>query len=126
MTKKRVATIKKIFTFFGGLLVGFVNGFLGAGGGMIVVPLLRLLNKEDQKISHATAILVLLPISLISAIAYLINKNVQVNIIAITACGTFVGGLIGTFLLCKLRGKVIGYIFTIIMAISGIMMIIKS
>lgn len=126
MTIKRKQLRKNIFTILGGIFVGFINGFLGAGGGMIVVPLLTLLNKEEQKISHATAVMLILPISLVSAITYLINKQIDFQILLQTGVGTIIGGVIGTFALCKFKSEFIGYLFALIMVISGVMMIIKA
>ena len=48
-----------------GVVTGFCNGFFGGGGGMIVVPMLVLLLKLSPKKAHATAILIILPISVI-------------------------------------------------------------
>ena len=44
----------------GNILVGFfagiISGFFGAGGGLILVPFLTLILKEDEVISRATTI----------------------------------------------------------------------
>ena len=39
---------KSIGILFAGLIAGAVNGLFGAGGGMILVPLLSLLNALDD------------------------------------------------------------------------------
>ena len=49
-----------------GLVTGFANGLFGSGGGTIVVPAMeRFLGEEEHK-AHATAIAVILPLSLLS------------------------------------------------------------
>ena len=53
-----------------GLIIGFINGFFGGGGGMVVVPLLTKHYKLEQKEAQATAIAVMLPICIASAIIY--------------------------------------------------------
>lgn len=53
----------------GGLGVGLLNGLLGAGGGMVLVPLLAALGLGGKE-SHATSLLVILPLSLLSAGLY--------------------------------------------------------
>lgn len=53
-------------TAIAGLLAGAVNGLLGAGGGMILVPLLGFLpDMEDQEIFSAS-LGIMIPICLIS------------------------------------------------------------
>ena len=44
---------------FGGI-IGFLNGLLGAGGGMVAVPVLK--KEMDTKQAHATSIAVIIPI----------------------------------------------------------------
>lgn len=56
---------------------GVINGLLGAGGGMVVVPLLSALGVRGKK-SHATALMVIVPLSLVSAILYLVQGRVTV------------------------------------------------
>ena len=53
-----------------GGLAGFVNGFFGAGGGMIVVPLLILLVKLEDKNAFSSAISIILPLCIVSLFIY--------------------------------------------------------
>lgn len=106
-----------------GLFVGFVNGFLGAGGGMLLVPILMYLLNGQTKIAHSTAVLVILPISLISGIVYIIKGIVDWEILLPVAIGTLVGGIIGTFLMKKLKNDVINFIFWIVMIGAGLFVV---
>ena len=56
-----------------GGLAGFVNGFFGAGGGMIVVPLLILLVKLADKNAFSSAISIILPLTIVSLVIYAKN-----------------------------------------------------
>ena len=111
-------------SIIGGMFVGFLNGFFGGGGGMIVVPLLIfLLHLEDRK-AHATALLVILPISLCSAVVYVINNSIDIYKILYVGIGFIVGGIIGALLLKKINNKALRIIFAIVMVIAGIKMIV--
>ena len=59
-----------IYAILTGLAAGLINGIFGGGGGMIVVPMLVHLLKCLPKKAHATAILIILPLSLVSGIFY--------------------------------------------------------
>ena len=107
-----------------GLFVGFVNGFLGAGGGMILVPILTLLLGMESKVAHSTAVFVITPICLISGITYAIKGVVDWQIILPVAIGTLVGGITGTFLLKKLKNDVINIIFWCVMIFAGVWMLV--
>ena len=105
-----------------GSIIGFINGFLGSGGGMVAVPILENFKKMPSKKSHATAIAVMLPFSLISAFIYSINFELDVlNLIILTAAVT-VGGVFGSIFLKKLSGKTIRIIFAVVMFAAGVKM----
>ncbi len=106
-----------------GIFVGFFNGFFGGGGGMIVVPLLIFALGLQEKEAHATAILTILPISLVSAIVYIVKGNVDYSSLGLTTIGFILGGVVGAFLLKKLNNKVIRIIFSLLMIVAGIKII---
>lgn len=63
-------TGQKAKAALGGVAVGILNGLLGAGGGMVLVPLMELLGIGGKK-SHATSLAVIVPLSVLSATIYL-------------------------------------------------------
>ncbi|MFA6667552.1 MAG: sulfite exporter TauE/SafE family protein, partial [Bacilli bacterium] len=104
-----------IIIIFCAIFVGFANGFWGGGGGMLCVPILTFLYKVEDKKAHATAIFVILPISIISALIYAINGDFSLEPTLITTIGAVVGGIIGSLLLRKMPDKIIRVIFGVIM-----------
>ena len=56
----------KVGPAIAGACAGIVNGLFGAGGGMVLVPLLQLLAKYDQRQIFSQSILIILPICLVS------------------------------------------------------------
>lgn len=113
--------IKKILiAVIGGIFVGFVNGFFGGGGGMIVVPLLIFLLNLPEKEAHATAIFVILPLSIVSSIIYIVKGNIDYIQLLWSSIGFIVGGGMGALLLKKIDNKVIRIIFSVIMVGAGV------
>ena len=53
-----------------GLAAGFVNGFFGAGGGMVLVPLLIWLVGLPDKLAFSSALSILLPLCIVSLVIY--------------------------------------------------------
>lgn len=111
---------KNFLAVGGGVFVGFINGFFGGGGGMLCVPILEKLLKEETKRAHATAILIILPISIVSAVMYLINGYFDVFASISVSIGVISGGIAGAFLLKILPPKVVGIIFSVMMIGVGI------
>ena len=56
----------RLYIAIAGILAGSVNGLLGAGGGMILVPLLSMLTTLDESSVFPSSISIILPICLIS------------------------------------------------------------
>ena len=113
-----------LLTVGGGLLTGFINGLLGAGGGMLTVPILEKANLEKKK-AHASAVAVIMPLSLFSAILYLVNGNVTVNDALKYVPWGLLGAGVGTFLLKKLPDKWLKRIFAIFMIWAGIRLFMR-
>lgn len=108
-----------------GALIGIINGFFGGGGGMVVVPLLNKMYGMEQKKAQATALFVILPISLVSAIVYLCNNSIDFGQSWPVILGIVAGGVVGAKLLNKLNNKAIKGIFIFFMFIGGLGMLFR-
>ncbi len=106
-----------------GVFTGAVNGIFGGGGGMVAVPLLSGMLGYEDKQSHATAIFVIAPVCLASAVIYIINGYAVADVIIPASIGTVAGGFLGAFFLSRFSSKAVNYIFLAIMLIAGIRMI---
>ncbi len=118
--------VRVVLLIFLGLFVGFVNGFLGAGGGMLVVPCMLAILPIDPKVAHATAILIILPICVVSGVIYAFKGALDINVFWPCLVGTLVGGILGTFILKKLKNDIITAIFSLVMIAAGVFMIVKA
>ena len=113
----------KILLF--GALIGVINGFFGGGGGMVVVPLLTKLFDIEQKKAQATALFVILPISLVSTIVYMCHNSIAFSSGWPVILGIVLGGVVGAKLLNKLNNRVVKYIFIGFMMLGGIGMLFR-
>ena len=56
--------LKKIFDILKlvlvGIVAGFINGFFGAGGGLLLVPMIHYFCKQETKVAHATTLVCVL------------------------------------------------------------------
>ena len=120
-TKKTEKKVKyrTLICIVTGAIAGLINGLFGGGGGMIVVPMLTKLLKFESKNSHATAILIILPLSIVSGVLYLTFGKFSFDVGIPVIIGVIVGGVVGAILLSKLSSKWVVIIFSIVMAIAG-------
>jgi len=108
--------------FFTGVLCGIFNGLLGAGGGVVAVLSLRkFLGVETHK-SHATAVAIILPLTVVSAAIYLGGYQVDIATAAWVTAGGMIGGMIGAKLLKKISANILHKIFGAVMIFAAIRM----
>lgn len=103
-----------------GVCVGFCNGLFGSGGGIIAVPAMeKLLGLEEHK-SHATAIAVILPLTVISLIPYIFKGFFDFPLAWQTSAGGVLGGAVGAVLLKKIPSAVLRKVFGIFIIAAAV------
>ena len=110
-----------------GLLVGLVTGFLGAGGGFLIIPALLFFGGIPMKKAVGTSLLIIAINSLVGFTGDWIN-GVQVNIVfmlSITVMAV-IGMLIGSMLSRKIEGAKLKSAFGWFVLVMGILIIGKE
>ena len=110
-----------------GIGAGFLNGLLGAGGGILIVfGLQRLLRRtiKDPRSVYASAIAVMLPLSLLSAYQYFQKNSPDPSTLLVLILPAIVGGVIGGLLLRKLSPSALSRIFAAVVLISGVILVV--
>lgn len=87
---------------------------------MLLVPLLVSVAKLSQKEAHATAQSVILPLSVLSAVVYIVFGGFNFEVGIPVGVAFIVGGIIGSLVLKKIPDKVLGVVFAILMIIGGV------
>lgn len=109
-----------------GFITGFINGLFGSGGGTILVPILeKNLNMSTHK-SHATAIAVILPLSIVSSFIYSTNVTISLSILTFLSIGGVVGGFVGAKLLNHLSSNTLHKSFGTFMIVVAFRMIFSK
>ena len=122
---------KKIIKSLGvGTLCGLINGFLGAGGGIIATYYLSHALEDEQKTKNgvfANAVATMMPVSLCSIVLYVLSGHIKLDntLWGLIPPGV-IGGTIGAFLLTRLKFDIVKAIVAILVVVSGIMMIFKA
>ena len=84
---------KTLWVLLAGLCAGAANGLFGAGGGMLLVPLLGLSGAVDQKSVFPCSVSIILPITVITL--FIGWQKTQIDLWA--ALPDLVGSLVGGF-----------------------------
>jgi len=95
-----------------GLISGIASGFLGLGGGTVIIPALVYMFGFSQHQAQGTTLAMMIPpIGLLAAMKYYFEGNVKIDVAAILCVGFFVGGFIGAKFVAKVPEPLLKKIF---------------
>lgn len=102
-----------------GLCAGVIGGTLGLGSGTVMIPALVLLFSFEQKSAQGTALAVMVPMTLVGAIRYWRNPEIELNslVILLLALGAVAGTLAGTELAARLPAGTLRKLFAVFLVI---------
>ena len=102
------------------IFAGTVNGFLGTGGGIVLMFALSALPEEeslDPKDRFATLIAVILPLSIISLVSY--RDKIDAAMLSPYLLPGILGGFAGAILLDRLDVKIVKRLFALMVIWAG-------
>ena len=107
-------------TLTAGVLAGTLNGFLGSGGGIILIFIMSvLLPDRDARDIFATAVLSILPTSIVSAYFYCRCGGIGITEYAPYYAAALFGGILGAVLLDKISTSLLKTVFAVLMLWAG-------
>lgn len=113
--KKFKPFFKKMLT---GMVVGGINGFFGAGGGLVLIPLL-IGQGMDRKQAHQNAVAIIFGITLTGAVSYIVRGRVDPLQSLVYLPGGLLGALAGTFVMKKISPTLMRRLFGAFMLWAG-------
>ena len=110
-----------------GLLVGFITGFLGAGGGFLIIPALLFFANLPMKQAIGTSLLIIFINSLIGFAGDVLKGNeIHYELLLTISAIALIGMFIGTYLSKKIDGAKLKPAFGWFVLVMGIYIIIKE
>ena len=111
------------------LAAGFLNGLLGAGGGILLVWAFSSYRKDPQSDGvrdiFAATLAAVIPITALSACLYGTVSAADMSEMAQLILPAMAGGVIGALLLGKIPTAVLKKIFAVLVLYSGISMVFR-
>jgi hypothetical protein len=110
-----------------GLLAGALSGFVGVGGGIIIVPaMIYFMNMNQIQAQGVSLALLLLPVGILGVMNYYKAGHIQFNCVLILAVGFIIGTYFGSKFALRLPEYKIKFAFALIMLFVGVQMLWKS
>jgi uncharacterized membrane protein YfcA len=107
-------------------VAGNISGLLGVGGGIVTVPVMHLIMGVPLKIASATSSFMIGITGCASAFLYYFRGEVNFLVTGVVVLGIFLGSYYGSFLLFKIKTKVLRPVFVIIILFMALKMFLKG
>jgi uncharacterized membrane protein YfcA len=122
-----ISTLRKIIGGSAiGILIGFIAGLLGIGGGVFIVPLLIYILRVPTKTAAATSIFIVVFSSFSGFAAHVSMVTPDWKFILLATIFSFTGGQIGARIMVeKLKGKTLRRIFGVVLLIFVVRLVQK-
>ena len=110
-----------------GMLAGILSGFIGVGGGMIIVPGLIYFLGMSQHMAQGTSLALMIPpIGILAVYNYYRAGDINLAYAGVIAATFVVGGFIGSRLSLKLSPNTVRFVFGVVMLYIAIKLIGSS
>ncbi|MDB0062519.1 sulfite exporter TauE/SafE family protein [Crocinitomicaceae bacterium] len=123
--KMSVQTI--LFLVLIGISSGILSGFVGVGGGIIIVPALVFMLGMTQHQAQGTSLFILLlPVGILAVMNYMKAGHINWGYGIVVSLTFVIGGYIGSKLSLKLSPHAVKFVFGIIMILISIKLIVSG
>lgn len=110
-----------------GILAGVLSGFIGVGGGVVIVPaLVYFLGLTQHQAQGTSLFILLLPVGILAVINYSKTQNINWSYGTVVAVAFVIGGYFGSKLSLKLSPSIVKLVFGVLMAYVSIRMILSG
>ena len=110
-----------------GVVAGIASGFVGIGGGLIIVPALIYFAGIDQHVAQGTSLAMMLPpIGILAALNYHSEQSVEWTYAACLSITFVIGAWLGSKWSLKLSPTVVRLVFAAFMFYTASILAIKS
>ena len=110
-------------------IVGFFSGILsgmGVGGGMLLIPALRIFFDISQKNAQAINLFCFIPAALCALIVHIKKKNVDFKAVLPIIITGVPSSLLGAYLCIRTTPRIMGILFGVFILIFGIREVVMS
>lgn len=107
-----------------GLAGGLLSGTFGVGGGIIMVPLLLLVARLEDRRAAATSLAAIVPASAAGVVTYAVRGDVAVGVALLVAAGAMVGSTIGTRILRRVRVDVFRWLLAALLVAAAVQLFV--
>jgi uncharacterized protein len=107
-----------------GLAAGFFSALFGVGGGIIVVPLLLLAGRCQERPAMATSLAAIGIIALAGTVSYGFHGELKPGAAALVGLPAAVGAIAGTAIQQRVANRTLSLLFALLLAGLGVKLLV--
>lgn len=105
-----------------GLLAGLYSGFLGLGGGIVMVPLLNIWLRKDIRTSFGTSLALIIVLSIPGSAIHYYLKHIDLLLALTLSVGAVPGAYLGSYIVPRIKIKQLEVSFGLLLVIVAVYM----
>jgi uncharacterized membrane protein YfcA len=107
-----------------GLVAGFFSALFGVGGGIVVVPMLILLAKFQERPAMATSLASIGSIAVVGTVSYAARGDVHWEYGLLLGLPAALGAVAGTALQQRMGGRTLSFAFAALLVAIGVWLLV--
>jgi uncharacterized protein len=107
-----------------GLVAGFFSALFGVGGGLVIVPLLILVVRFEERSAMGTSLAAIGITALVGTILYALHGKVEPDYAALVGLPAAAGAVLGTALQQRLRRRLLSTLFALLLAVIAVRLVL--
>ena len=109
-----------------GMFGGTVSGYVGLGGGFLMIPLMTSLLDMPMKQASGTSLIAVLLLALPATVAQCFYGNVDYAIGVAMACGSIPGAYLGAKLVSRVPERMLRFAFAGLLGVAAVLLVVKE
>lgn len=116
---------RAVWSLAAGACGGTLAGFLGIGGGVVLVPIMTGLLWLDQHKAHGTSLVIIIPTAVVSTAVYAQRGDIDWALVATIASGSVVGAIAGAKVMARLSAHRLRQVFGLYMIAIATLLLLR-
>lgn len=109
-----------------GALAGVASGYVGLGGGFIMVPLMTVLLDMPMKLTSGTSLIAVMILATPATVMQCAIGNVDYLAGIAMACGSIPGAIVGAKLVKRIPERTLRFLFAAFLVVAAILLVVKE
>lgn len=109
-----------------GAVAGLASGYIGLGGGFLMVPMMVSIMHMPMKLTSGTSLIAIMILALPATVVQCMLGNVDYLIGIAVSCGSIPGALIGAKLMRRLPERTLRFAFAGLLLVGAVLLVVKE